>query len=264
MRLSCLVRGFLSCNLTDEYCMKNYAIYMLLTVGLLSLWSLGARHTVMPTVYAQGNNDTPVVVVESVPNSSLADSLIERAYTSWPWYVTRASGLVAGLLMILLMISGMGFITGTTFRFLEPITAWASHRALGIALGVAILVHVVSLYFDTFVEFDIAALLVPFASNYQPVTLFGVSFGSLYVALGVLALYLCVIIVITSLVWIRTKPKSWKLLHFLSYMAMAFVFVHALYLGTDLTDGALRWAWIGAGVLIGYNVIGRLWRAYTV
>lgn len=228
----------------------------MLALGALAVFAI-------PRAYAQGGGD-PVAVVQSVPNSSLADSLIDRVHTSWPWYLTRASGLVAGILMTLLMLSGVGFITGRTFAFLEPITGWASHRALGIALGVAVIVHIGALYFDTFVHFDIASLLIPFASDYVPVTLFGVPVGSLYVALGVLSLYLLLIIIVTSLVWVRTKPKPWKLLHFLSYLAIAFVFVHALYLGTDVAQGIVRWAWIGAGVFILIASIERLWRAYTV
>ena len=214
--------------------------------------------------HAQDIGGDSIAVVESVPNSSLADSLLERVQTSWPWYVTRASGLVAALLMFMLMLSGIGFITGRTFRFLEPITAWTSHRALGISLCIAVIVHIGALYFDKFVEFNFTSLLIPFASDYQNITLWGFDVGSLYVALGIFAFYLLLIVVITSLIWIRTKPKSWKLLHFLSYLAMVLVFVHALFLGTDLAYGWLRWVWIGGGVLTLIFTLERLWRAKTV
>lgn len=250
---------------------------ILTTIIFLGVLSVAAgfvffnSEKIIPT-YAQdveqnGNevvDERSTVVVENLPQSSLAHALVERITTSWPWYVTRASGLVAGFILVLLMLSGAGFITGSTFRFLEPITAWATHRALGIALGVSVTIHVVALYFDEFVDFDIKSLLVPFVSDLRPVELFGVSVGSLYVAFGILALYVFFIVIITSLLWVEKKPRTWKIIHFLSYLGMLFIFMHGLYLGTDLARGVLRYAWIGLGIMVTLGILQRLWRAKTV
>lgn len=217
-----------------------------------------------PTVYAQNDTGSANITVGSPQNSSIAYQLAERVRTSWPWYVTRASGLVAAIVLVILMLSGIGFITGHTFSFLEPITAWATHRALGIIFGISILLHVFALYFDTFVPFSIKDILIPFVSSYRPVQILGISIGSLYVALGILALYITMAIILTSLFWIDNKPKTWKVTHILSYVVMVFVFVHALYLGTDLAGGSLRFVWIGLGILITLASLVRLWRAKTV
>ena len=162
------------------------------------------------------------------------------------------------------MLSGIGLITGHTFSFFEPITAWASHRALGITFAISVLLHVGALYFDNFVPFSITAILVPFASQYKQIQLLGFSVGSLYVALGVVSLYITAAITLTSLLWIEKKPKLWKLTHLLSYLAMIFVFIHALFLGTDLASGILRWVWIGLAFAVMYATIARAWRAKTV
>lgn len=204
------------------------------------------------------------VVVERIPQSSVANGLVERVQASWPWYLTRASGIVAAITCVILMLSGIGLLTGHTFSFLEPITAWASHRALGIAFGISVLLHVIALYFDSFVPFNLIDLLVPFASTYKRIDIFGLPVGSLYVALGVLSLYIIAAVVITSLLWIEKKPKLWKVTHLLSYMAMIFVFVHALYLGTDLSHGILRWIWIALAGVVLIASFARLWRAKTV
>lgn len=201
------------------------------------------------------------IVVETVPQSSVSRTLLDKVETSWPWYVTRASGLVAGVLLLILILSGLGFITGHAYNFLEPITAWASHKALGIALGISIFLHIGALYFDSFVSFNLQSILLPFVSNYKPVVIFGISFGSLFVALGVLALYAILAIILTSLFWIEKKPKTWKITHLLSYIAMLFVFVHALYLGTDLAQGVLRYIWIGLMVVLVFFSLMRLRRA---
>lgn len=230
---------------------------LLLTVSTISY--AGAS-----TAHAQSvNNQDANITVDTVPDSSISLALLQRVKTSWPWYVTRASGLVAGLLLAILMLSGAGFITGHTFKFLEPITAWATHRAIGISLAIAVFLHVFSLYFDEFVNFGFKDLLVPFASDYKPTQLFGYHVGSLYVALGVLAFYIFIAVVLTSLLWINKKPKTWKAVHVLSYLGMVFVFVHALYLGTDLANGTLRILWVGMGVFVTIAILARLWRVKT-
>jgi predicted ferric reductase len=190
---------------------------------------------------------------------SLSQEVIARIISTWPWYLVRGAGIVAAISLVILVLSGIGSVTGHIFRFLEPITAWASHKALGIILGVSILIHMIGLLFDHFVPFDLLTLLVPWLSNYKPVNLFGLQLGSLFVALGVLAFYLIVIIIIVSLLWIEKKPKLWKITHLLSYVAVLFVFVHALYLGTDFANGVPQLLWIITGASIAVIGAYRLW-----
>lgn len=203
------------------------------------------------------------ITVETVPGISVTEKVIQKAHSSWPWYLARASGLVAAVALVMLMVSGVGQVTGFTYRLLEPLTAWASHRALGIVFGVSVVLHTGSLLFDHFLPFSLGQLLVPWLSNYKPATVFGLHLGSLWLALGILALYLVGIIIITSLVWIDKKPHIWKWLHLLSYIVMFFVFVHALYLGTDVAHGWLRIMWLASAGGIVWLGLHRVWRAYT-
>ena len=204
------------------------------------------------------------ITVQTVPGQTVGQKLGARAKASWPWYVTRASGLVAATALTIMILSGIGQVTGYTFKFLDPLTAWASHRALGIAFGVAVLIHVLSLLFDHFVTFNLLDILVPWLSHYRPVTLWGVHLGSLYVAFGVLAFYLLAIVIITSLLWVEKKPYIWKWIHLLSYIIVLLVFVHALYIGTDMAHGLIRWLWIGLGVCIVLATVHRVWRLRNV
>jgi len=213
---------------------------------------------------AKPNNTSGNVIVQTIPGPTVAEKLTTRTKSSWSWYITRGSGMVAGVSLIILILSGIGQVTGYTFKFLEPITAWASHRALGIAFGVSVCLHIFSLLFDHFIKFSFLQLLIPWLSNYKPVSIFGFHLGSLYIALGVLSFYGVIIVVISSLLWIEKKPYIWKLIHLLSYIIMLFVFIHALYLGTDLMSGILRWLWILFGVGVVVAVVHRLWRAKTV
>ena len=236
---------------------------MLIILSVVSTMLFSAVMFYQP-ISAQSSVKSGDIIVQTIPGPTLAQKLSERAQNSWLWYIVRGSGIVAAVCLIILMLSGIGFITGHSFRFLEPIIAWASHRALGIVLGISLLLHMVGLLFDKFVPFSILNLLVPWSSNYKPVTLFGFQLGSLNIALGVLAFYILVLITVTSLLAIKdTKPRLWKFSHLLSYVVMVFVFFHSLYLGTDLAGGFLRYAWIAIGVLILLASLYRLWRAKT-
>ena len=185
--------------------------------------------------------------------------------TSWPWYIIRASGFVAAGLLILLMLSGIGQVTGLTYRVLEPVKAWAVHRAMALALCVMIAVHVGLLLIDKFVPFSLLQVLVPFASHYtNKSTLLGVSLGSWAVTLGVLSMYSVAIIVASSLGWINTHKRTWKWLHYLSYFVILAVFLHGMSVGTDLRYGTFRTIWIGLFVVVLLGVISRLARAGTL
>ena len=197
-------------------------------------------------------------------NSNTVSIAWSHLLLNWPWYLVRASGLVAALCLFILTLSGIGMITGSTFKFLEPITAWATHSALGITLAISVLVHIFTLLLDHYIGFNLRGILVPFATNYQSVTLFDQHLGSLYVAMGIIAFYLLLLIIITSLTIIGSKARLWKSVHFLTYAVVVLVFFHSLYSGTDLKDGLPRLTWIVAGIGAIIAVFARLYRAGTL
>lgn len=187
-----------------------------------------------------------------------------RATTSFPWYVVRAAGFVAAGLLVMLMLSGIGQVTGLTYRFIEPVKAWALHKAMAIALCISIVVHVGFLLIDRYLPFSIGQVLVPLNSHYNNGTkLLGIPLGGLAVAFGILAMYGVVVIVASSLGWVNTKPARWHKLHYLSYLVMFLVILHGLYAGTDLKYGVFRETWVGLAAVVALGVISRLLRAGT-
>lgn len=198
----------------------------------------------------------------SIFATSAINIVTQRVGVSWPWYVIRGSGFVAAGLLILLMLSGIGQVTGIIYRYLEPIKAWAIHKALAYALCISVAIHGGFLLLDKFVPFSLTQVLLPFGSQYNNGTrLAGLPLGAIAVTLGILAMYGIAIIVASSLGWIDTKKKAWRKLHYLSYAVAFFVFLHALYVGSDLKYGVFREAWVAAGVVIILAVALRLWRA---
>ena len=206
----------------------------------------------------------PDILVTPVKGPSVKTLLLQRAKTSWPWYITRTAGFIAALALFFLILSGVGLISGYTFKVLEPLTAWATHKAIGLVFIVSVAIHGIALLFDTYVPFNVAQILFPFLSNYKKVVIFNHHLGSLYVALGILAMYGVLAIGISTFLWIDKKPHTWKSIHFLAYLIAIFVFFHALYLGTDLTHGIFRTLWIIMGVIMAFAIIYRFRRVRSL
>lgn len=210
-----------------------------------------------------------VSIITTAATHILAASEVHAAATRvgsvWEWYVIRAAGFTAAGLLILLMLSGIGQVTGYTYRFLEPIKAWAVHKAMALALCAAILVHVIFLVLDHYITFSVPQVLIPFLSRYSNrSSLFGVGLSTIGVASGILAAYGVLAIVLSSLYWKETKRKTWRWLHYLSYFVILAVFLHALGTGSDLRYGLFRTTWVAAFLVLLLAVVSRLWHAGTL
>ncbi len=187
--------------------------------------------------------------------------LFHRLLDSWPWFVIRGAGFAALLLLILLMLSGIGHITGWTYRYLEPVKAWLVHKWMAYMLVAMVLVHMFTLLIDKYVTFHLKDIFVPFANHYSNQTsLLGVSAGVFAVASGILAFYGIIYVVLTSLKYVDTNKTFWKYSHYVSYAVMVMVFFHALNTGSDLVSGVVRWTVLGLFVLLILAAIARLRR----
>lgn len=179
------------------------------------------------------------------------NTVVVHTISSLLWYLIRAFGLIAAALLAFLIISGVGLITGFTFRFWEPVRAWAVHKAISLSFAFSVLGHILFLLIDHYQRYTVAMVFVPFI-------------GSIWLTLGILGLYLITAIIISSLFIVDTKKYLWKIIHLLSYLAVIFVFFHALNMGTDLKGGWLRIFWIVLGLIILVAMITRLWRAGAI
>jgi predicted ferric reductase len=146
------------------------------------------------------------------------------------WYVARASGIVAFVLLVLSLIWGVLLTT----RILRPHDrpAWLLdlHRWLGGLALTMVGLHLTAIVADTYVHFGAADLLVPLASSWRP----------LPVALGILGLYLLVAIETTSFAMRRLPRRAWRAVHLTSYGLVWLVSLHAGLAGSDTTNVVYR------------------------
>jgi DMSO/TMAO reductase YedYZ heme-binding membrane subunit len=139
------------------------------------------------------------------------------------WYLTRASGVVALVLLsatlVLGVVSSVGWTTERWPRFLSQDV----HRNVSLLGLVFIGVHVATTVLDGYVPIGLVDVFVPFVSPYRPI----------YVGLGALAIDLLLAVLVTSGLRHRIGYASWRFVHWLAYLCWPIALVHALGSGTD-------------------------------
>ena len=167
------------------------------------------------------------------------------------WYVTRATGLVALLMLtasVLLGLLAAGRFSGERWpRFLTQ----GLHRNLALLVVVFLTLHVASTVLDTYTSIPLTAAFLPFTSSYKP--------G--WLALGAVALDLLVALIVTSLVRGRLGYRTWRALHWLSYACWPVAVAHGLGIGTDKSVTWVIALTIGCMGCVGAAVT---WRILTV
>lgn len=143
--------------------------------------------------------------------------------TSLPWYVARAAGLAAYGLMFLIVMLGAGMTTSYIYRYINPVRAWLIHKYLSLALGLTLLAHIIALSLDKFISFTWFDILIPFSSTYKP----------LFLSAGIIAFYLLLAVIFTSLFFRLKYKKSWRGVHYTVYPLFILSLIHGLYIGTD-------------------------------
>jgi methionine sulfoxide reductase heme-binding subunit len=160
------------------------------------------------------------------------------------WYATRATGLMALVLLSLTLV--LGLLTSARFRS-ERWPGFAQqdlHRRVSILTVAFLVIHVLTSVMDRYVHIGWAAIVVPFASGYKP----------LWVAMGTISLDLMAAVFVTSLLRHHIPARLWRGLHWLVYASWPVALAHSLAIGSDERTGwvlALTAACIFAVVVAG-------------
>src|SRR3954454_12466920 len=171
-----------------------------------------------------------------------------------PWYVARSSGLVAWALILATIVWGLLLATKVLGR--RPTPAWllSLHRYLGALAVVFVGVHVGAILLDTYTDFGIADVLVPFTGSWHPMA----------VAWGIVGMYLLAAIEITSLLRHRMSKRAWHTVHLLSYLLFATTTVHMLTAGTDAKAVLASTAAVMIGIAVVFGATALyVWRNAT-
>jgi DMSO/TMAO reductase YedYZ heme-binding membrane subunit len=148
------------------------------------------------------------------------------------WYVSRASGLIAWVLVAASIVWGITLSSRLLRR--RGIPAWLLdlHRYLGLLAVIFSVVHLLGLVADNYVHFGWKELFIPMASDWQP--------GA--TAWGIVALYLLLAIQITSWLMRRMPRKYWHAVHLLAYPLFVLGTVHGFQAGADRSNKLVQWS----------------------
>ena len=166
----------------------------------------------------------------------------------WIWYLARASGITSYILLFLLIVIGTGITSGYIFILFGPVVSWRIHRVTGITLIAFVATHFTMLALDSFMKFSFTDLLIPFYSAFKP----------LYLSLGIIGFYLFILIISTSIFFIISKYKAWRLIHYLTFPTFVALFIHGVYIGTDSNTLAMQIVYWSTGIIVGLTFIYRL------
>jgi methionine sulfoxide reductase heme-binding subunit len=171
--------------------------------------------------------------------------------STWLWYATRATGIVALILLTVTMVLGIATVKRARARNWPGFAQQEIHRRISLLSVVFLGLHVLTSVLDTFVSIGWASILIPFTSSYD----------RLWVGVGTVALDLMVAVFVTSLLRARMKPGTWRAVHWLAYLSWPVALAHTFGMGTDAGE---PWV-IGLGVACILSVaVAVIWRVQAV
>jgi methionine sulfoxide reductase heme-binding subunit len=164
------------------------------------------------------------------------------------WYATRASGIMALILLTLTMVLGITTTTRARARNWPGFAQQEMHRRISMIAVVFLGIHVLTSVLDTFVDISWAAIIIPFTSSY----------ASFWVGLGAISLDLMLAVFVTSLLRARMRPGTWRAIHWVAYLSWPIALAHTFGMGTDSREGWVIVLGIVCVVAVGAALAWRL------
>ena len=172
------------------------------------------------------------------------------------WYLTRATGIVALLLLTLVVVLGVIGVSGSASSSRWPrFAVSALHRDASLLVIVVLVIHILTTVLDSFAPINLIDAVVPFVSAYRP----------LWLGLGAVAFDLLIALTVTSLMRRRLGYGTWRAIHWLAYVSWPVAVLHGLGTGSDSrqTLGAGAHLPVRAGRLGGRDRPGRAIRCVS-
>lgn len=164
------------------------------------------------------------------------------------WYLSRAAGIGAYLLLFVSVALGLAVSTRAADRLFKRALLFDLHRFVTILALVFSVFHVLILLGDGFFSFSIWQLTVPFLSPYR----------SWQTAAGIFSIYVLALLVLSFYIRRFIGFRTWRTLHYLTFALYAAVTLHGITAGTDTSQPWATWMYIGAGAVIAGLFIYRL------
>jgi methionine sulfoxide reductase heme-binding subunit len=145
------------------------------------------------------------------------------------WYASRATGVVALLLLTAVMLLGLLVTRQGRLPGLPRFAVSGLHRNLSLLSVAFVAVHVLSAVADGYVKIPLTAAVIPLASSYE----------RFWLSLGAVSLDLMLAAAVTSLLRRHLSRRAWRAVHLTAYLSWPVAWVHSVFAGSDLRHGSL-------------------------
>ena len=155
------------------------------------------------------------------------------------WYLTRSSAFMSYIMLWLSMALGL-VITNRMARVWPggpTVIDLHEHTSL-LGLGFGAL-HALVLVADRYIGYSLAQIVIPFANTeYRP----------LWVGLGQIGFYLSLLVTLTFYARRWFRPRTWRVIHYLSFLSFVMVLAHGIWSGTDSGAAWAQWLYLASGI----------------
>jgi predicted ferric reductase len=164
------------------------------------------------------------------------------------WYLTRTTAVAAYVTLTLSVMLGL---LRTIARASSESISWMVdelHAFVATLAGLCVAGHLLTIRLDNYVIYTWHTLLIPGDGPYRPTA----------VNLGIFAFYLLVLLLLSS--WLRRyiPYRTWRLVHYLSFVAFVLVTLHGWLAGSDAGEPWMRALYVGGAAGVGYLTLMRL------
>jgi DMSO/TMAO reductase YedYZ heme-binding membrane subunit len=139
------------------------------------------------------------------------------------WYATRGTGVISLVLLTAIVWLGVAGVRRFRNERWPRFLVVGLHRNLTLVSLAFLAIHIGTNVLDGFAPISLKDAFIPFVSAYRPI----------WLGLGAVAFDLLLALTITSLLRARLGYRTWRLLHWLAYVAWPVALVHALGTGSD-------------------------------
>lgn len=163
------------------------------------------------------------------------------------WYASRATGVLALLLLTAVMLLGLLVTRRRQPPGLPRFAVGGLHRNVALLATAFVVIHVLTAVTDGYVTIPLTAAVVPLTSSYE----------RFWLGIGAVSFDLTLAVVITSLFRRHLSREAWRAIHLTAYASWPVAWFHSVFASGDLRHGVLLLIGIGCALTV---AVAALWR----
>lgn len=142
------------------------------------------------------------------------------------WALSRGTGVMSLVLLSISVLLGVLTRSGRPAFGLPRFGVTLVHRNASLLGAVFVLIHVVSLFFDSYAQLNLIDLFVPFLGATNP----------LWLGAGTIAFDLLLAVIVTGLLRRRIGQRTFRAVHWFSYAMWPIAVAHGIGNGSDASE----------------------------